>query len=121
MRNLLEAAIADDDGDRAATTIREALGINSDEVVNFAFPKHWPADRGQRARIVGEWLRAKPDSWSIPTPNNAAVEEKARALKAYAVGSHPDTVKGSYARDRPRRKQGRSVEARHVGLPDQAA
>jgi hypothetical protein len=57
MRNLLEQAINDDDGDHAAAVIREALGIPSDEVVNFSFPKHWPSDREQRAKILGDWLR----------------------------------------------------------------
>jgi hypothetical protein len=27
-----------------------ALGIESDDVVNYTFPKSWPADREQRAR-----------------------------------------------------------------------
>jgi hypothetical protein len=57
VRNLLEAAIEDDDADHAAKVIREALGIESDEVVGFSFPKNWPQDRDQRARIIGEWLR----------------------------------------------------------------
>jgi hypothetical protein len=34
-----------------------ALGIESDDVVNYTFPKNWPADREQRARIIGEWLQ----------------------------------------------------------------
>jgi hypothetical protein len=45
MTNLLDQAIACDDGDRAAKIIQEALGIESDDVVNYAFPKSWPADR----------------------------------------------------------------------------
>jgi hypothetical protein len=57
VRNLLEQAIDSDDGDRAAAAIRNALGIESHQVTNYSFPKHWPADRDQRARIIGEWLR----------------------------------------------------------------
>ena len=56
MRNLLEQAINDDDGDHAAAMIRQALGIESDEVTNHSFPKHWPNDRDQRARVIGDWL-----------------------------------------------------------------
>jgi hypothetical protein len=41
--NLLEQAINCDDGDRAAKMIRDALGIESDDVTNYCFPKHrWP-------------------------------------------------------------------------------
>jgi hypothetical protein len=36
--------------------IQDALGIESDDVVNYCFPKDWPADREWRARIIGEWL-----------------------------------------------------------------
>jgi hypothetical protein len=57
VRNLLEQAINDDDGDHAAAVIREALGIESDEVTNHSFPKHWPNDRDQRARVIGDWLK----------------------------------------------------------------
>ena len=59
MTNLLEQAIACDDADPAAKIIQEALGIESDEVVNYTFPKTWPADREQRARIIGEWLQTE--------------------------------------------------------------
>jgi len=52
MTNLLDQAIACDDGDRAAKIIQEALGIESDDVANYCFPKNWPADRGRRARII---------------------------------------------------------------------
>jgi hypothetical protein len=57
MRNLLEAAIESEDGDRAAQAIREALGIETEEVTNHSFPKHWPDNREQRARVIGDWLR----------------------------------------------------------------
>ena len=57
MSNLLERAIDCADGDRAAKIIQEALGIESDDVANYVFPRTWPADREQRARIIGEWLQ----------------------------------------------------------------
>jgi hypothetical protein len=31
----------------------------SDDVVNYCFPKNWPEDREQRARIIGEWLQTE--------------------------------------------------------------
>ena len=43
MTNLLERAINTDDGNRAAKLIQNALGIESDEVANYCFPK-----RGRR-------------------------------------------------------------------------
>jgi hypothetical protein len=59
MTNLLKQAINTDDGDCAAKLIQNALGIESDEVANYCFPKTWPQDREQRARIIGDWLRAE--------------------------------------------------------------
>ena len=59
MTNLLEQAINSNDADHAARLIQEALGIESDEVVNYVFPKAWPGDRKQRARIIGEWLQTE--------------------------------------------------------------
>jgi hypothetical protein len=59
MSNLLERAISSDDGDRAAKIIQEALGIESDDVANYVFPRTWPVDREQRARIIGEWLQTE--------------------------------------------------------------
>ncbi len=53
------AGEACDDGDRAARMIQEALGIESDDVANYVFPKTWPTDREQRARIIGEWLQTE--------------------------------------------------------------
>jgi uncharacterized protein HemY len=57
--NLFEQAINSDDADRAAKIIRDALGIESDDVVNYCFPKEWPADRERRARYIGEWLKTE--------------------------------------------------------------
>ena len=45
-----------DNGNRAAKLIQNALGIESDDVANYCFPKTWPQDREQRARIIGETL-----------------------------------------------------------------
>jgi hypothetical protein len=59
MTNLIERAIYTDCGDRAAKLIQNALGIESDEMVNYCFPKTWPEDRELRARIIGDWLRAE--------------------------------------------------------------
>jgi hypothetical protein len=39
--------------------IQDALGIESDDVANYCFPKTWPADREQRARIIGDWLQTE--------------------------------------------------------------
>jgi hypothetical protein len=57
MTNLLERAISTDDGGLAAKIIQDAPGIESDEVANYCFPKKLA--RGQRARIIGDWLRAE--------------------------------------------------------------
>jgi uncharacterized protein HemY len=59
MTNLLQQAINCDDSDRAARIIQDALGIESDDVANYVFPKTWPPDREQRARIIGEWLQTE--------------------------------------------------------------
>jgi uncharacterized protein HemY len=60
MTNLLQQAIDCDDADRAAKMIQDALGIESDDVVNYCFPMNWPEDRERRARIIGEWLTTEP-------------------------------------------------------------
>jgi hypothetical protein len=59
MSNLLERAIDCDDGDRAATILQQALGIDSNNVVNYCFPQSWPNDRELRDRIIGEWLQTE--------------------------------------------------------------
>ena len=53
MTNLLEQAINSNDGDRAAKITQAALGIQSDEVANYCFPKAWPNDRERRALLSG--------------------------------------------------------------------
>jgi len=59
MANLIEQAINCNDGERAAKIIRDALGIESDNVANYCFPKEWPAKRDQRADIIAEWLQTE--------------------------------------------------------------
>lgn len=57
MTNVLEQAINCEDSERAAKTIQNALGIENSGVSKSGFGKGWPADREQRGRIIGEWLR----------------------------------------------------------------
>jgi hypothetical protein len=57
--NLLEQAISAVDGDHAAKIIQDALGIETDHVADYCLPKTWPADREQRARMIGEWLQTE--------------------------------------------------------------
>ena len=52
-------AINTDDGERAAKIIKQALGIESDDVLNYCFPKEWPADREQRASVIGDGGRRR--------------------------------------------------------------
>jgi len=59
MTNILAEAINCNDGDQAARIIQDALGIESDDVANYCFPQTWPADREQRARIIGDWLQTE--------------------------------------------------------------
>ena len=59
MNNLFAQAINFDDADRTAKIIQDALGIESDDVVTYCFPKTWPADHEQRARIIGTWLQTE--------------------------------------------------------------
>jgi hypothetical protein len=59
MTNLLAQAIDCDDADRAARIIQDALGIESDDVVNYCFPISWPTDHELRARFIGEWLKTE--------------------------------------------------------------
>ena len=68
MTNLLEEAINCSDGDRAAKIIQDALGIESDDVANYVFPKTSSGGREQRARIIGECCRPRRVCWP---PENA--------------------------------------------------
>jgi hypothetical protein len=54
MSNLLERAIDCNNGEQAAKIIRDALGIETDDVVNYVFPRTWPTDRERRARMQTE-------------------------------------------------------------------
>jgi hypothetical protein len=56
---LFSAPVNCDDGDQAAKTIQDPLGIESNDVANYCFPKTWPNDREQRARIIGDWLQTE--------------------------------------------------------------
>ena len=58
MTNLLAQAIDCDEPDRA-DKMMDALGIESDDVVNYCFPTTWPTDRERRARYIGEWLKTE--------------------------------------------------------------
>ena len=60
MTNLLEQAINSNDGDHAARLIQEALGIESDEVVNYCFPKAWPNDPSSALGSSANGCRPKP-------------------------------------------------------------
>jgi hypothetical protein len=59
MPNLLAEAIASDDPDRATKLIRDALGIESDDVATYWFRREWQVDRERRARYIGELLRTE--------------------------------------------------------------
>jgi hypothetical protein len=62
MSNLIEQAIDSDAGEQAAKIIQQALGIETDEVVNYCFPQHWPNDREQRAK---NHRRVAPDRSAV--------------------------------------------------------
>jgi hypothetical protein len=55
MTNILEQAISTDDGSRAAKIIQDALGIESNEVANYCFPKHGRriVNSVQRSSVMG--------------------------------------------------------------------
>ena len=57
--HILTFDIPDDALERAVKMIQNALGIESDDVANYCFPKAWPEDREQRARIIGDWLQTE--------------------------------------------------------------
>jgi hypothetical protein len=59
MGNLLAEAINSDDPDRAARIIRDALGIESDDVVGTASRQSGPRTAIPRARYIGEWLKTE--------------------------------------------------------------
>jgi hypothetical protein len=44
MPNVIEQAISTDNAGQAAKLIKRALGIESDDVVNYCFPISWPVD-----------------------------------------------------------------------------
>jgi hypothetical protein len=40
-------------------SVLPAQSFTALRVANYCFPKNWPADREQRARIIGDWLQAE--------------------------------------------------------------
>ena len=86
-------------GERAAKIIRDALGIESDDVANYCFPKEWPANREQRADIVGAWAaNGGPLPWRTQASLMAAHRFPGR-------GSREDFVK-TVKRKAKRRRTG---------------
>jgi hypothetical protein len=45
--------------DRALVLPPIVLACSSDDEANYVFPKTWPINREQRARIIGEWLQTE--------------------------------------------------------------
>jgi hypothetical protein len=54
--NVLEQAVACDDGDRAVKLVMDALGIVDGDVAGYAMPLNWPSSRALRASALAEWL-----------------------------------------------------------------
>jgi hypothetical protein len=63
MTNLLEQAISVDDADRAAQIIQDALGIESDEVANYRFPRHGRRIASGAPRSSANGYRQKRVFW----------------------------------------------------------
>ena len=63
MTNLLQQAIDCDDADQAAKIIQDALGIESDDVVNYRFPKEWPT-ASSAPGISASGLRPRRAIWA---------------------------------------------------------
>ena len=59
MANLIEQAIACDDGDPRRSDHSRATRHRERQCRHYVFPKTWPADREQRARVIGEWLQTE--------------------------------------------------------------
>ena len=63
MVNLLEQAINSDDGDRAARIIQDALGIESDDVANYAFPRPGHPTASSVPASSASGCKPKRDFW----------------------------------------------------------
>ena len=63
MANLLEQAIDCDDADRAAKIIQDALGIQSDDVANYVFPKRGLPIASSAPALSANGSGPKPVSW----------------------------------------------------------
>jgi hypothetical protein len=57
--NVLEQAVASNDGDHAVKLIMDALGIVSGDVAGYSMPRTWPKERADRAVALGEWLKTE--------------------------------------------------------------
>jgi hypothetical protein len=44
------------------SSFRKRSAFKCDDVVNYVFPRTWPSDREQRARIIEDCLRGSPIS-----------------------------------------------------------
>ena len=66
MANLFEQAINSNDGHRAAKIIQDALGIDSDDVANYVFPKTWPAVRRRPRRCFTACFCCRRGSGELP-------------------------------------------------------
>ena len=78
MSNLLAQAIDCDDPDQAAKIVQDALGTESDDVVNYCFPTTWPTDRERRAHFWGEPLL--PTATPLPSYGISAAGSDVRWL-----------------------------------------
>jgi hypothetical protein len=102
MTNFLEQAISCDGADCAANIIQDALGIDSNDVVNYCFPKSWPTDRELRARIlfgVRRGTQLEPGGTKMA---NVYIEPRPKGrpegshVDDYVVGDHADHVLATF-------------------------
>ena len=59
----LEQAINCSDGDQAAKIIQDALGIETDDVAKYVFPKTWPSTASSALASSASGCRPKRASW----------------------------------------------------------
>jgi hypothetical protein len=50
-----------------AHTAARSQDSHASDVAEYVIPKQWPANREQRARIIGEWLRAEARFLASPS------------------------------------------------------
>jgi hypothetical protein len=63
MPNVIEQAISTDDAEQAAKLIKQALGIESDDVVNYCFPISWPVDLSNARASSANGCRPRHAFW----------------------------------------------------------